>query len=98
MVSISVTGHSGYGVKGEDIVCAGISTLVQTLLIGLEQVLHLENVKSAFDDSEEKPFMKIGIPDDADERTGILTKTVFLSLKEIERVYPKYVRITEVQK
>lgn len=28
---LTVTGHAGYAPKGEDIVCAGVSALVQTL-------------------------------------------------------------------
>lgn len=30
LTTLEVTGHSGYAEKGKDIVCAGVSTIVQT--------------------------------------------------------------------
>lgn len=36
---ITVDGHAGQGNPGEDIVCAGVSALVETLRLGLEQVV-----------------------------------------------------------
>lgn len=97
MVAITVSGHSGYGVKGSDIVCAGISALIQALAIGLEEVLRLKNVESIFRDNVEEPIISIRFPI-SDEKAEILTKTVFLSLMEIAKAYPDNVRITEVQK
>ena len=35
IVEVSASGHTGYGVSGEDIVCAGVSTLIQSALLGL---------------------------------------------------------------
>lgn len=34
--SITIEGHAGYAPRGQDIVCAGISTLVQTLIQSFE--------------------------------------------------------------
>jgi uncharacterized protein YsxB (DUF464 family) len=36
--SISIKGHAGYAPIGQDIVCAGISTLVQTLIQSIEDL------------------------------------------------------------
>lgn len=33
---ITIKGHAGYAPSGEDIVCAGVSTLVQTLIASIE--------------------------------------------------------------
>ena len=35
---ITVTGHANYAACGEDIVCAGVSTLVQTLIQSVEEL------------------------------------------------------------
>ena len=48
VVEVVASGHTGYGVEGEDIVCAGISTLVQSALLGLLQVVGI-NVKYTVD-------------------------------------------------
>ncbi|NLJ34195.1 MAG: ribosomal-processing cysteine protease Prp [Firmicutes bacterium] len=37
-----VEGHAGYGYRGNDIVCAGVSVLTQGALIGLEDYLGLQ--------------------------------------------------------
>lgn len=42
IVGWSVSGHSGFAPRGEDIVCAGVSAIVQTTLLGLQNVLGLE--------------------------------------------------------
>jgi uncharacterized protein YsxB (DUF464 family) len=36
--SITIKGHAGYAPHGQDIVCAGISTLVQTLIQSVEDL------------------------------------------------------------
>jgi uncharacterized protein YsxB (DUF464 family) len=37
---LSVTGHANRGPYGEDIVCAAASALVETLVLGLRDVVH----------------------------------------------------------
>ena len=39
---ITVTGHAGAGAYGHDIVCAGVSTLVQVIGISLEGLARVE--------------------------------------------------------
>ena len=36
--AITIEGHAGYAPRGQDIVCAGISTLVQTLVQSFEDL------------------------------------------------------------
>lgn len=37
-ITISVKGHAGYADHGDDIVCAGVSTLMNTTILGLEAI------------------------------------------------------------
>ena len=37
-VSLVADGHTGYGVEGEDIVCAALSSVIQTAVLGLMRV------------------------------------------------------------
>ena len=46
---IIVSGHSGYAEEGSDIVCASISTLAQTVCVGLENVLKLKPITKISD-------------------------------------------------
>lgn len=37
-ITISIKGHSGYANQGSDIVCAGVSALMNTTILGLQQI------------------------------------------------------------
>ena len=38
IVSLVADGHTGYGIEGEDIVCAALSSIIQTAVLGLMRV------------------------------------------------------------
>jgi uncharacterized protein YsxB (DUF464 family) len=43
MIGFSVTGHANTGPHGQDIVCAGVSALTQTAVLGLDRQLKKKN-------------------------------------------------------
>ena len=42
VIGLLVEGHAGAGAYGQDIVCAGISALAQSVILGLAKHLHRE--------------------------------------------------------
>lgn len=88
----SVSGHSGTAARGQDIVCAGVSSLAQTALLGIGKYLHREvDYKVA----SGKLSMRLkGAPDDL---TEAVLQTMLLGLQEIEKISPEAVRINERQ-
>ena len=42
IVKVECSGHTGYGEEGEDIVCAALSSVVQTALMGLLAVARVK--------------------------------------------------------
>lgn len=42
---LKVSGHSGYAVRGKDIVCAGVSTLVYTLINSCDCEVYKDIIK-----------------------------------------------------
>ncbi len=85
-----VTGHSGMAAHGQDIVCAGVSSLTQAALLGVGEYLHREVEYSA---ASGKLCMKLkGTPD---ELTESILRTMLLGLREIAKLAPQAVRITE---
>ncbi len=42
---LKVSGHSGYAARGEDIVCAGVSTLVYTLINSCDCDVYKESIR-----------------------------------------------------
>lgn len=94
LLGLSSQGHSGHGKKGEDVVCAAVSSLVHALLLGLDQVLGLKDIDTQVDASV--PLINIKWTEEKLAEMDVLTRTIALSLKEIAAGYPGYVCITEV--
>ncbi len=89
-------GHSGYAKAGSDIVCAGISALVQALAVGIKEVACVE--KASFLVDEENATIKIWWPKTEKKEIQVLAETIVLSLKTISESYAGYVKFMEVRK
>ncbi|MCM1043297.1 MAG: ribosomal-processing cysteine protease Prp [Corallococcus sp.] len=92
VVEVVCKGHSGFGEEGEDIVCAGISTLVQSALLGLLQVVGI-NVKYTTDDG----YLRFTLPDELtkEERhdADILLNSMIVSLDDFYTEYSDYINL-----
>ncbi|MCI6283519.1 ribosomal-processing cysteine protease Prp [Selenomonas sp.] len=92
ITGFSAEGHSGTAPRGEDIVCAGVSSLTDSAYLGITEYLH-RNVISK--DSSGKLHMVLeGRPD---ERTEAILETMLLGLTAIAEAYPRALRITKSQ-
>ena len=86
--AFSVHGHSGTAPKGRDIVCAGVSALAQTALLGLGRHLHRE-LDYHIDPSGDLHMKLREAPDDF---TETVLRTMRMGIEEIEKAYPNAVR------
>jgi uncharacterized protein YsxB (DUF464 family) len=91
--SISAEGHTGFADAGSDIVCASVSSLIQALWLGLEDVIALNDLEAVSD--PEIPLMRLEWESGA-EAARILARTILLSIKTIADNYPGYVTVEEV--
>ncbi len=94
IISLSATGHSGYAEKGEDVVCAAVSALLQALAYGFERVLFSVDFICTVDQADAR--MVLDWRRSPPGKEIVLVETIVGSLKEIARIYPDYVRIVEV--
>ena len=78
------SGHAGYGYKGNDIVCAAVSTLVINTANAIEKFTDC-NFKSE-NKGDEIVYKFNDIPD---EKASLLMDTLVLGLKEIQKEYGK---------
>ena len=62
---MELDGHTGYGVENEDIVCAGISCIAQTAVLGIFSVA---KVNATFERDEVRGFLRLVIPFDITEK------------------------------
>lgn len=94
VIEIRVKGHAGYAEHGEDIVCAAVSALAQTALIGLEKVARHPFESKIADGYLVCRLMPGGSPESAAMAQAILQTTV-LGLQDIAKDYHQFVRVTE---
>jgi len=85
--SISVTGHAGYAPPGQDIVCAGVTVLTQTLAASLD------NLTCDSPDYTIAPGVFILKIKDLSEKSRTLVDSFFIGICGIADAYPEYVRI-----
>ena len=94
IVEVSASGHTGYGEQGEDVVCAGVSTLIQSALLGLLQVVGI-NVKYTVD--EEQGSLRFTLPNNLtrEERhdADIVLNTVLAGLMDFYGEYSDYINL-----
>ncbi len=90
VAGVNVSGHANFAPRGEDIVCAGVSALVQTAVLGLER--HLER---ELDFWQKKNELRLELIEQPDELTQAILETMLLGLGEIAKLYPKSVRIVD---
>jgi len=93
LLGVESRGHSGSGCKGEDVVCAAVSTLIHALYLGLTDVAKIE---AKWEADAGVPFISVKWPKEAAAEVSLLTATVALSLEEIASRYAGHVSITEV--
>lgn len=92
---VVMSGHTGYDEYGKDIVCAALSTLIQTLETGLAEVLSIKGVRS--ETREDEGYVSIDWDEPENPMAGIIADTVVRVLGSIEKSYPSYVKLTEVE-
>lgn len=97
IVGYNISGHAGYGPRGEDIVCAAVSVLGQTALMSLVEVCGLDENKLEYLIDDEKGLLDVKIEttkdSDISENIQTVLKTLELGIKSIIESYPAYVTL-----
>jgi len=89
----TVRGHSGYRPPGEDIVCAAVSMLAQTTLLGLGRFIR-KDLSYEVDDSG---VLRCQLPDRMSKKEQLqaqaILETMVLGLKNVQENYSGYIRV-----
>ena len=83
-------GHAGAAPYGEDIVCAAISMLSQTSILGLHEV-----AKQAMEYQMEDGELHILLSDPINESGQAILETMLLGIKNVADQYSDFVRVSE---
>ena len=84
---IKISGHANYAVHGSDIVCAGVTALMQTLIKSIED---LTEDKMEYERSPGGVDIRYG---DLSEKSKTLVDSFFIGICMIAAEFPEYVRI-----
>lgn len=84
---VKIRGHANYAPHGQDIVCAGLTALTQTLVESLET---LTGNEIKYDMSPGRVDIKIKDPD---EDAQLLMDSFFVGAEMIADEFPEYVRV-----
>ena len=98
IMTIDITGHSGYAEAGSDIVCSAISTLAENLALSLDKIA---GVTPKIIRDEIIPHFSISIPSTTKgkkfEDAQILMQSAVLGMKEVRDGNMKYIKIKEIK-
>lgn len=86
---ITITGHANFAPIGQDIVCAGVSTLVQTLIASIEQMT-MDAI--TYDMQPGAVHIKYG---NLSSIAQCLVSSFFIGCRMIADEYPAHVSVTE---
>lgn len=92
IIEVMASGHTGYAVEGEDIVCAALSSIMQTALLGLIQVAAINIDYVCVPESGE---LKFGIPSDIDskqrDQANTILETMLLGISDLYQGYSDFI-------
>ena len=92
----TVSGHSGYGEEGTDIVCASVSTAVQFASCVISDVLG-NRVKTKVNEKEARITLTLPATCEDEEAVQAVLTGMMLTLCELRDQYPDYIEVMEVQ-
>ncbi|MBP3314107.1 MAG: ribosomal-processing cysteine protease Prp [Oscillospiraceae bacterium] len=91
----SVSGHSGYAEKGQDIVCAYITAVVTMAEATLNDVL---GANAKVRENAEEPRITLTLPANCEEESAVqaVLTGMMLTLSSLRDNYPDYIEVLEV--
>ncbi|MDE7215955.1 MAG: ribosomal-processing cysteine protease Prp [Clostridia bacterium] len=94
IVKIECSGHTGYGVHGEDVVCSALSSVVQTAILGLFGVagVNVDYVTNA-----DKGYLKAVLPNNLDSATrhdcDVILNTMLLGISDLHEGFSDFIEL-----
>ena len=92
-VGFELTGHADQGAYGEDIVCAGISAITETALLGITDVLKLDAATVREDGHVRCELSRETAGEDL-EKAAVVFNTMIAGLESLRQAYPKSLKFS----
>lgn len=92
-----ILGHANYRTSGEDIICAGVSMISQTVLESLVKVSKIREDEIIYNIDEDTGLLDVLIPnelnDDVLNDSQVLLKTLITGIELMIEAYPDYIKM-----
>ena len=88
VVGFTVSGHANMGEYGEDLVCAAVSAVVQTTILGITEVCRIQAGVS-IEEGQTTCILEKDVTKNEIERAAIVFDTMLTGLRSIQASYPK---------
>lgn len=92
-IAVEISGHSGYGQNGFDIVCAGISALTQTLILSITRLIKIKQNVIRKDGLLKTEIILKETDTEQNSKLILILETLLIGLLEINKEYPGSVKI-----
>lgn len=93
VISVDCSGHADYDEYGYDIVCASVSSILQTTVLGLMQVLGLDISLSIDEVSGKLSFVLPELNETKRNRASVLLDTMLLGIDNLSDTYSDFVEL-----
>ena len=92
-VGFELSGHANQGAYGEDIVCAGISAITETALLGITDVLQLD-AATAREEGHVRCELSRDIAGEDLVKAAVVFNTMIAGLRSLHQAYPKSLKFS----
>lgn len=94
IILVECDGHTGYGIAGEDIVCAALSSVVQTAMLGILQIVGV-NIDLKRDDK--RGYLRAELSEDLNEEQrhdcDVILNTMLLGIADLHEGFSDFVEL-----
>lgn len=90
--SVKIKGHAGSGEYGNDLVCAGVSSIGVGILNALDEIC-----QDTYEADVSSGYISIAVNDLSCEKTQLIIRTLYIQLLTMEVSYQEFIKITKVE-
>lgn len=98
IVCVECSGHTGFAEYGEDIVCAALSSIVQTAGLG---VLSVAGVNANIEQKDDEGYFKLALPNKVDDssfnKAQVILQTMMCGILELRNEYSDFINLEVIE-
>ena len=89
VTKVRAAGHSGFAERGQDIVCAAVSALVQTAYLAVKDL----GADATYNTDEDSGLFEFSVNASGDKRhdADVILRGLLVGLEDLRGGYPKYI-------